>query len=306
MIVTNLSKYDVNSGLFEKDLYKLTQTESVVLNQLSDINGFSYKQIAAHLKISEQTLKNHVSNILRKLNANHRTHAVVIGISKGLVNNSILEPIFRQKLKDIVSNGLGRYAQQLAYRFNSFLGEQPTSIKAIDISKGIVELAPNSNEPVVLDTKYADELGRTGKARLYSYTVCPLCKVPRWILANRAKRNPVCYACSGKRRASKLQDTIKIKNEEEIKWISNEIILLDTKRGKDIGRVKNLYGKYSNIVCPRCHKARWIPKNAAKKNPICKNCANTGGLRGTHALEVSMRKKRTSILNNQMVTMELV
>ena len=44
------------------------------------------KQIAAELDISEQTIKNHVTSILRKLNANARTEAVVVGIKQGLIS----------------------------------------------------------------------------------------------------------------------------------------------------------------------------------------------------------------------------
>ena len=43
------------------------------------------KQIAAELGISEQTIKNHVTSILRKLNANARTEAVVVAIKQGLI-----------------------------------------------------------------------------------------------------------------------------------------------------------------------------------------------------------------------------
>jgi DNA-binding NarL/FixJ family response regulator len=48
-------------------------------------NGNTNKQIAAILQISEQTIKNHVSAILRKLNANDRAHAVVLAIRHGWI-----------------------------------------------------------------------------------------------------------------------------------------------------------------------------------------------------------------------------
>jgi DNA-binding NarL/FixJ family response regulator len=47
--------------------------------------GYLNKQIAAELGISEQTIKNHVTSILRKLNANARTEAVVVAIKQGLI-----------------------------------------------------------------------------------------------------------------------------------------------------------------------------------------------------------------------------
>jgi two-component system response regulator DegU len=47
--------------------------------------GFLNKQIAVELGISEQTIKNHVTSILRKLNANARTEAVVLALRQGLI-----------------------------------------------------------------------------------------------------------------------------------------------------------------------------------------------------------------------------
>ena len=49
-------------------------------------DGNTNKQIARILKISEQTIKNHVSAILRKLNANDRAHAVVLAIRHGWIS----------------------------------------------------------------------------------------------------------------------------------------------------------------------------------------------------------------------------
>ena len=61
----------------------LTQRERQILNYIAD--GNTNKQIAHILEISEQTIKNHVSAILRKLNANDRAHAVVLAIKKGWI-----------------------------------------------------------------------------------------------------------------------------------------------------------------------------------------------------------------------------
>jgi DNA-binding CsgD family transcriptional regulator len=47
--------------------------------------GTSNKGIAGILGISEQTTKNHVSSILRKLNAENRTRAVVLALEQNLV-----------------------------------------------------------------------------------------------------------------------------------------------------------------------------------------------------------------------------
>jgi two-component system response regulator DegU len=62
----------------------LTQREQQILNYIAD--GNTNKQIAHILKISEQTIKNHVSAILRKLNANDRAHAVVLAIRHGWIS----------------------------------------------------------------------------------------------------------------------------------------------------------------------------------------------------------------------------
>ncbi|MDD4876707.1 MAG: response regulator transcription factor [Dehalococcoidales bacterium] len=62
----------------------LTSRESQILNYVA--NGNSNKQIAQILEISEQTIKNHISNILRKLNANDRAHAVVLAIRYGWIS----------------------------------------------------------------------------------------------------------------------------------------------------------------------------------------------------------------------------
>ena len=62
----------------------LTTRETEVLNYVAQ--GYSNKQIAAKLNISEQTIKNHVASIMIKLNANARTQAVVIAVQQGLIS----------------------------------------------------------------------------------------------------------------------------------------------------------------------------------------------------------------------------
>ena len=47
--------------------------------------GNANKQIAAQLSIAEETVKSHVTNILAKLGANDRTHAVTIGLKRGII-----------------------------------------------------------------------------------------------------------------------------------------------------------------------------------------------------------------------------
>lgn len=62
----------------------VTPREREILTYMAQ--GYLNKQIAFALKISEQTVKNHVTSILRKLNANARTQAVVEAIRQGLVS----------------------------------------------------------------------------------------------------------------------------------------------------------------------------------------------------------------------------
>jgi len=64
----------------------LTVRETEILNYIAQ--GYLNKQIAIKLGISEQTIKNHVTSILRKLNANARTEAVVVAIKQGLISIS--------------------------------------------------------------------------------------------------------------------------------------------------------------------------------------------------------------------------
>ena len=47
--------------------------------------GNANKQIAALLSITEETVKGHLKNILAKLGANDRTHAVTIGLKRGII-----------------------------------------------------------------------------------------------------------------------------------------------------------------------------------------------------------------------------
>jgi DNA-binding NarL/FixJ family response regulator len=48
--------------------------------------GNANKIIAARLSITEETVKGHVKNILAKLAANDRTHAVTIGLKRGIID----------------------------------------------------------------------------------------------------------------------------------------------------------------------------------------------------------------------------
>jgi DNA-binding NarL/FixJ family response regulator len=63
---------------------KLTEREIAVLRLIQ--NGQRNKQIAATLSISEATVNFHIKNIVDKLQANDRTHAVMIALRRGLLS----------------------------------------------------------------------------------------------------------------------------------------------------------------------------------------------------------------------------
>ena len=62
----------------------LTKRETQILTHVAE--GNTNKGIASILSISEQTIKNHVSAILRKLNANDRAHAVTLALQSGWIS----------------------------------------------------------------------------------------------------------------------------------------------------------------------------------------------------------------------------
>lgn len=82
----------------------LSPRESEVLKYIAE--GNSNKRIAYTLGIGEQTIKNYITSIMRKLNANDRTHAVVLAIRKGWLN--IEQTLDLQELEEeLVTLGQG-------------------------------------------------------------------------------------------------------------------------------------------------------------------------------------------------------
>ena len=61
----------------------LTARETEVLKLIA--SGNANKLVADQLSITEETVKGHVKNILSKLGANDRTHAVTIGLKRGII-----------------------------------------------------------------------------------------------------------------------------------------------------------------------------------------------------------------------------
>ena len=51
--------------------------------------GLSNKKIARELGVTQTTIKNHMTSVLQKLDANDRTHAVTIALRKGWISNPI-------------------------------------------------------------------------------------------------------------------------------------------------------------------------------------------------------------------------
>jgi len=62
----------------------ITSREMEVLSYMT--RGWGNKEIAHTLNISEQTIKHHITSILQKLDANDRTHAVVLAIRHGWIS----------------------------------------------------------------------------------------------------------------------------------------------------------------------------------------------------------------------------
>jgi DNA-binding NarL/FixJ family response regulator len=62
---------------------QLSSREIDVLRLIGE--GNANKQIADKLSIGETTVKNHISNILSKLGANDRAHAVTIALQRGII-----------------------------------------------------------------------------------------------------------------------------------------------------------------------------------------------------------------------------
>jgi DNA-binding NarL/FixJ family response regulator len=77
-VITDFQKI-ASMGLVKKNVAApLTNRELQIISCIA--NGNTNKQVAHKLGISEQTIKNHVSAILRKMNANDRAHAVALAI----------------------------------------------------------------------------------------------------------------------------------------------------------------------------------------------------------------------------------
>lgn len=82
-IDSEILRYQAENDTKDDYLNDLTPREEDVLKELG--KGLSNMEIAENLFISENTVKKHVSNILLKLNFNHRTEAALFA-SKNMVS----------------------------------------------------------------------------------------------------------------------------------------------------------------------------------------------------------------------------
>lgn len=79
----------LNSRLINRDVDKeklktLTKRELEILAQVA--SGMFNKEIANNLDISERTVKNHISNIFKKIDVSDRTQAAVFAIRNNIIN----------------------------------------------------------------------------------------------------------------------------------------------------------------------------------------------------------------------------
>lgn len=84
LVAEKTAKEIVDHPLWGREAYQpLSGREMQVLDSIT--RGLSNKEIALQLEISQQTVKNHITTILRKLNVSDRTQAAVYALKRGWV-----------------------------------------------------------------------------------------------------------------------------------------------------------------------------------------------------------------------------
>jgi DNA-binding NarL/FixJ family response regulator len=68
----------------------LSERETEILRMLA--RGFSNREIAEQLVLTEPTIKSHVSHLLTKLDARDRTQAVIAAYEAGLIRPGAIVP----------------------------------------------------------------------------------------------------------------------------------------------------------------------------------------------------------------------
>lgn len=83
-LIPALNSRLINRDMDREKLAPLTKREVEILTQVAC--GMFNKEIAVNLNISERTVKNHISNIFKKIDASDRTQAAVFAIRNNIVN----------------------------------------------------------------------------------------------------------------------------------------------------------------------------------------------------------------------------
>ena len=83
-LIPALNSRLINRDMGKEKLVSLTKREVEILTQVAC--GMFNKEIAVNLNISERTVKNHISNIFKKIDASDRTQAAVFAIRNNIVN----------------------------------------------------------------------------------------------------------------------------------------------------------------------------------------------------------------------------
>lgn len=82
-LIPSLNSRLVNRDIDKEKIVALTKREMEILTQIA--GGMFNKEIAMNLNISERTVKNHISNIFKKIDVSDRTQAAVFAIRNNIV-----------------------------------------------------------------------------------------------------------------------------------------------------------------------------------------------------------------------------
>ena len=82
-LIPSLNSRLVNRDIDKEKIAALTKREMEILTQIA--GGMFNKEIAMNLNISERTVKNHISNIFKKIDVSDRTQAAVFAIRNNIV-----------------------------------------------------------------------------------------------------------------------------------------------------------------------------------------------------------------------------
>lgn len=82
-LIPALNSRLINRDVDKEKLESLTKREIEILSQVA--SGMFNKEIASNLSISERTVKNHISNIFKKIDVSDRTQAAVFAIRNNIV-----------------------------------------------------------------------------------------------------------------------------------------------------------------------------------------------------------------------------